>query len=157
MAGLLTGAASFVTITGSVVAAWQARAGRDNRLSMAISILLPALLLFFVFRDLPDLTQVATLVIVLNAVSGIFPGLAFAMLPRVAATDAEMAAANGLFTQFGASGSLIGPPLLASCAAWWGWSGAAAAGALASAVCFVLIMQATTAAAPRRDLAEFRP
>ncbi|WP_329662578.1 CynX/NimT family MFS transporter [Geminicoccus sp.] len=156
-AGLVTGIASFVTVLGSFVAAWQAHARRGQRLSMVVAIILPAAMLFLVFQDAPVPAVAATAAIVLNAISGIFPGLAFAMLPQVARTDRELASANGLFTQFGAAGSLLGPPLFAACAGSFGWWAAAACGAVASIGCLVLMMSVTkVGAAPSAscDLAE---
>ncbi|WP_343529017.1 hypothetical protein [Sphingomonas sp.] len=50
----------------------------------------------------------------------------FARLPILAAAesphDPRIASANGLLTQFGASGALIGPPLGGLIADEWGWT-----------------------------------
>jgi MFS transporter, CP family, cyanate transporter len=112
-----------------------------------------------VFQDRPGLATAATAAIVLNGISGIFPGLAFAMLPRAAGSAAGMATANGLLTQFGAGGSLVGPPIFAGCVLLWGWPGAALAGAAASFGCLVLVLLAerSAAAPPTLVLHEERP
>ncbi|TWB17349.1 MFS transporter [Nitrospirillum bahiense] len=148
-AGFITGVASFATVAGSVVAGWwnHRNHGRDlargpSFALMALSIVLPALLLFLVFGPAPDLTTAAIVVIALNALSGVYPGLAFAMLPAVAGSDRGLPAANGLLTQFGASGSLIGPPLFAAFAGHWGWTSAAACGLAASLLCLALMRAA---------------
>lgn len=47
----------------------------------------------------------------LNTFSGVYSGLAFALLPVLAQSDGEMAVANGLTLQLGATGSLLGSPL----------------------------------------------
>ncbi|MDE1149445.1 MAG: MFS transporter [Azospirillaceae bacterium] len=154
-AGLVTGIASFATVAGSVVAGWwnHRNHGRDLARStsfalMALSIVLPAALLFLVFTPGPDLATAAGVVIGLNALSGVYPGLAFAMLPAVAGSDRGLPAANGLLTQFGASGSLIGPPLFAACAGHWGWPSAAACGLTASLLCLALMRAAGVSSPP---------
>jgi CP family cyanate transporter-like MFS transporter len=159
LAGLITGIASFVTLLGSVAAAWHSRRPNPARLLLAVSILLPAAMLFLVFREQPALALASAAAVLLNGISGIFPGLAFAMLPRVAGSDAGMSSANGLLTQFGASGSLLGPPVSAACVTLWGWPGAAIAGALASLLCWALMLVAERPVLPRpaRLLTEERP
>ncbi len=61
------------------------------------------------------------------AISGIVPALMFARLPRLAGArtpdDPRVATANGLITQFGAGGALIGPPLAGMAVSIWGWPG----------------------------------
>lgn len=145
-AGLIGGLAAFIAVLGVVAAAWLRHRAPESRGWMNVSIVLPALLLFAVFVDAPVLWQVTTLMLVLNAISGLYPGLAFALLPSLAQSDTEMAAANGLILQFGAAGSLAGPPLLAACVERWGWSGAALAAALVSILCLVLMQGARVSA-----------
>jgi MFS family permease len=99
-------------------------------------------MLFAVFADGASVWRVALLMLVLNTVSGIYAGLAFALLPALARSDNDMAMANGLTLQFGATGSLLGPPVFAACVERWGWSGAAVAGALVSTACLVLMQWA---------------
>jgi CP family cyanate transporter-like MFS transporter len=116
-----------------------ARRGGDFGIWIMVAIVVPAAMLFAVFTDGVGVGRVVVLMLVLNTVSGIYAGLAFALLPALARSDNEMAVANGLTLQFGATGSLLGPPLFAACADRWGWSGAAIAGALVSAACLVLM------------------
>lgn len=142
MAGLLTGAASLATVAGSAAAAWWAHRGGRGPALLAMAVVLPALLLFLVFRENATLAWAAGLAILLNAVSGIVPAIAFAMLPAASGGERNLPAANGLFTQFGAGGSLVGPPLMAACVAPFGWPGAAVLGAAASAGCLVLLLMA---------------
>ncbi|GIL37965.1 CynX/NimT family MFS transporter [Roseiterribacter gracilis] len=139
LAGLGTGIASLATLGGALVAAWHNHRPRDATWMLTVSLLLPAALLFAVFRDHPDYLSVVIAAIVLNAVSGILPGLAFAMQPRVAGDN--MAIANGLFTQFGAGGSLLGPPVMAACVGAGGWIGAAICGAVFSAISLALLLR----------------
>ncbi|WP_159715353.1 MFS transporter [Geminicoccus flavidas] len=149
LAGVVTGLASFATLAGSIVAAWHRRRQRSGTGPLLmLALLLPAALLFLLFRPEPGLAAAATVAILLNAISGIFPGLAFALLPKVAGREG-LIGASGLLTQFGASGSLLGPPVYALLAAWWGWQGAALAGSLASLVCLLLMRAALRPAASR--------
>lgn len=66
--------------------------------------------------------------IIIGAVvlSGIVSPLMFARLPILAGAegphDPRIAAANGLITQFGAGGALVGPPLGGFIADVWGWA-----------------------------------
>lgn len=139
-AGALTGLASFATVAGSAVAAWLAHRRADVRWPIAVSVIVPALLLFGVFRQVPQLAPVAAVAVALNAISGVLPAIAFSLLPRAAGTPSAIPAANGLITQFGASGSLVGPPLMAWCVAHGGWPAAAWCGALLSTACLVLML-----------------
>lgn len=141
-AGRWTAFASLATIAGSATAAWLMRAGVSLRLPMLVSLILPAALLFPVFVDKPDATQVGWLAVLLNAVSGIYPSLAFAWLPQMAGGMQRLARANGLFSQFGASGSLLGPPLLAACVDRFGWPAAAWCGVLVTVPCVWLALKA---------------
>jgi MFS family permease len=142
LAGLGTGIASLATLAGALVAAWHNHRPRDAARMLATSLLVPAVLLFAVFREHPDFVQVVLAAIVLNAVSGILPGLAFALLPRVAGDN--MAIANGLFTQFGAGGSLLGPPVMAACVGQVGWIGASICGAVFSVLSLLLLLRAAS-------------
>lgn len=142
LAGTIGGLAAFISVLGVAMAAWLRHHGSESRVWSALAIAVPAILLFGVFSDGAGLLQATALVMLLNAVSGIYAGLAFALLPSLAASDNEMAVANGLTLQFGAAGSLIGPTLFAACVERWGWSGAAMAGALASFLCLLLMQRA---------------
>jgi len=142
LAGLVGGVAAFISVLGVLIAAWLRHRGGDFGIWIMVAIVVPAAMLFAVFTDGVGVGRVVVLMLVLNTISGIYAGLAFALLPALARSDNEMAVANGLTLQFGATGSLLGPPLFAACAERWGWSGAAIAGALVSAACLVLMQWA---------------
>lgn len=139
-AGLITGAAAFASVLGGLAAAWWMRRDRPLGGFTAVGIVVPALLLFAVFTPSggtwlwPALA--ATL---LNAISGAVPAVVFARLPDTVGPGGDMATANGLLAQGGASGSLLGPPLLAAAASHLGWPAAAGAGLVASALCLLLL------------------
>ena len=142
VAGLIGGVAAFIAVLGVALAAWLRHRGAGTGVWMTLAIVLPALLLFGVFSDEAGIVQVTALMLVLNTISGVYCGLAFALLPVLAQSDGEMAVANGLTLQLGATGSLLGPPLFAACVEQWGWSGAATAGAVLSALCLLLMQGA---------------
>ncbi|MEO7937583.1 MAG: hypothetical protein ABIR55_03085, partial [Burkholderiaceae bacterium] len=140
LAGFIGGMAAFISVVGVLVAAWLRQRGGSHTGWIVAAIVLPAGLLFAVFADGAGILRVTVLMLLLNAISGIYAGLAFALLPTLARSDQEMAVANGLTLQFGATGSLLGPPMFAACVERWGWTGAAVAGALVSTVCLLLMM-----------------
>ncbi len=124
-----TAVASVSAVLGSVAAAVLARRHVAPLVPMAVSTVLPGLMLFGVFVDPPAVLPVALLATALNALAGVYFSLAFAWLPAVAGGPAGMVRANGLIAQFGAGGALAGPPLMAACVERWGWPAAAVAGA----------------------------
>jgi MFS family permease len=139
-AGLVTGTAAFSSVLGGIFAAWWMRGGRPIAGLAVPAIVLPALLLFAVFTpwEAPWVWP-ALAATLLNAISGAVPAVVFARLPEVVGPGGDMATANGLLAQGGASGSLLGPPLLAAAATHWGWPAAAAAGFVASALCLLAL------------------
>lgn len=142
MAALVTALASLATLIGTGLAARLLHRGLRGSGAVirlgGIGLVLSALLALIVFRQVGDGT-VALLVsgsaaVLLMICSGIAPPLVFARLPALAGASAadspQIAAANGLLTQFGAGGALIGPPLGGLVVGWWGWTGLGAAIAL---------------------------
>ena len=99
--------------------------------AMAVSLGLSGLLFLAALRDGGQAPQQALLAIAVNAASGVFPSLVFALLPLAARAPERLARASGRLTQFGASGALLGPPLMGAVVERWGWS---AAGGLALAL-----------------------
>jgi len=124
-AGQWTGLAALSAVAGSAVAALLLRHGAALRVPTMLSLGLPALLLFGVFTPAPQPGWAVALVVGLNMLGGVFASLAFALLPRVAGGAGQMVKVNGLLAQCGASGSLLGPPLMAACVQAGGWRAAA--------------------------------
>jgi MFS family permease len=161
LAGAATGIASATTMLGSAAASMALR--RSSRWAlrlMLVGLLVPALLLFAVFpplaaRGLVGASGVALLAVVWNAVSGMPPAVVFAWLPDLAERSgggaSHMAAANGVLAQFGAAGSLIGPPLLGFVASQWGWASIALAATVFSALsCGLTVLAERRPAVPVR-------
>lgn len=134
IAGVITGLTSAATIAGSFAAARLIGSNADAKRPLAliaIGLGLPAVLFFPAFPSTGVAahlsgTTVAAAVLVANAVSGLVAAVAFARLPmllrRSGVPLSLVTASNGVFAQFGASGSLIGPPLIGYVASGWGWS-----------------------------------
>jgi len=134
-AGGWTAAAALANVPASAIGAWLLK--RRGALSpaiavaMAVSLGLSGLLFLAALRDGGQAPQQALLAIAVNAASGVFPSLVFALLPLAARAPERLALASGRLTQFGASGALLGPPLMGAVVERWGWS---AAGGLALAL-----------------------
>lgn len=135
-AGLVTGAASASTVIGSFLAAWWIRHADANTARTGLRIIfagliIPAILCVALFTPpgrlaLLDAWSISLLAIAINAASGLLPAIVFARLPDLVAradvSNADgIATANGLLAQFGAAGSLIGPPLFAMIAQMANW------------------------------------
>lgn len=142
-AGAWTAAASLSAVPGSALAAWLMRGGRLPRLALLLALGLPAPLLFGVFQPTPALAMALALAILINLLGGLFAGLAFALLPVVAGSAGQMVRANGMLAQCGASGSLLGPPLMAACVQGAGWIGAAWLGLAVTALALPLAWRAS--------------
>lgn len=141
-AGQWTGVASLSAVAGSAVAAWLLKHGHPLRGAVTVSLAVPALLLFGVFTTAPHPLVAVALAIALNMLGGVFASLTFALLPRVAGAPSQMVKVNGLIAQCGASGSLLGPPLMAACVQAGGWRAAAWLGLGCAAVAVPLAWRA---------------
>jgi MFS family permease len=144
-----TGLAALATIIGSAAAAWLLRQRRSLVAPVVISLIAPALVAFAVFPPAGTSTVAAVFAVALNALSGVFASLAFAQAPVAAGGVHRMAQVNGLIAQFGASGSLLGPPLMAAAVERWGWGAAAACGLLVSLLAVPLALKAFRASPTR--------
>ncbi|OWQ84733.1 hypothetical protein CDN99_23665 [Roseateles aquatilis] len=152
-AGSWTAIAALANVPASAVGAWLLR--RHGALSptiavgMTLSLLLSGLLFLAVMRDGGAATMQAPLAVAINAASGVFPCLVFALLPLAAGTPERLALASGRLTQFGASGALIGPPLVGAVVERWGWSAAGGLCLVLSALAVPLALLAWRRLAPR--------
>ena len=85
-----------------------------------------ALLVPLALNHTDDLSTTGILIVSAVLLSGLVSPLMFARLPILAGAesphDPRIASANGLLTQFGAGGALIGPPLGGLIADRWGWT-----------------------------------
>ena len=145
-AGQWTGLASLAAVGGSVLMLALTRQGVGARGLALGALALPAMLVWGVFLPSPQAGAAIALAVAINVLGGVFAGLAFAALPRVCRHPAQLVRANGLITQCGASGSLLGPPLMAAGVTAWGWPGAALVGTAVSVLALPLAWRAWRAA-----------
>lgn len=147
-AGRWTALASVSAVAGSAAAAWLWRQGHRLRGPVMVSLGLPPLLLFGVFAPAPPAAVAIALAVLLSMAGGVFASLAFAVLPRLAPAPGDLVRANGRLAQCGASGSLLGPPLMAACVQAGGWRAAAVLGLLVSLAALPLAWRALAVPVP---------
>jgi MFS transporter, CP family, cyanate transporter len=123
-AGGWTALAALANVPAGVIAA---RLMRHNALvsrALVLCLLATGALFPLVYQLGAPPFRLAVMAIAVNLVSGVFASLVFALLPRVAASPDRLSLASGRLTQFGASGALLGPPLIGSVVERWGWQAA---------------------------------
>lgn len=154
-AGLIAGVASLSALPGTMFAIVTLRGTRLSRSRLVLvatpALIATALVSALAFRPGLNLATSGALALLAIMLSGLVAPLVFARLPDQAGAqhphDPRIATANGLLTQFGAGGALIGPPLGGLIARTWGWEVLGfAIGAMA------LAMLATTALAERATI-----
>jgi CP family cyanate transporter-like MFS transporter len=152
LASLATGIASLAALPGSAVAvgviAGTCNGARRPIIALILAMLATAMISPFTFdvfspsSSLP-ITALAGGII---AFSGVASSIVFARLPIFAGSrsgdDPRVAATNGLVTQFGAAGALVGPPLGAIVVQTWNWSGLGVSIALLSVATLALVLLA---------------
>lgn len=131
-AALVAALASLAALPAMLVAVVLMRKGDLPKSAMmrvaAIALVASAPFIYLLYCGGDDILFFRGLWAVLAvAVSGVVPPLIFARLPTLAGArtpeDSRIATANGLITQFGAGGALIGPPMGGMAVAAWGWPG----------------------------------
>lgn len=135
LAGFATGIVALGSVPGAAVAIALARRGwLDGKRTIAIvavTLLAAAAAAPRVFAagSAPNaiLWTSAAWALWISFSSGIASPIIFGRLPLLAgarsATDSKIALANGLITQFGAGGALLGPPIGGLVVIEWGWGG----------------------------------
>jgi len=135
LAGFATGVVALGSVPGAAVAIALARLGwLDGKRPVAII----AVTLLAAAAAAPQVFAVesspnaifwtsAAWALWISFTSGIASPIIFGRLPLLAgarsATDPRIALANGLITQFGAGGALLGPPIGGLVVMAWGWGG----------------------------------
>ncbi len=156
-AATVTGIASATTLGGAVVAGLVLKRGHVSWrwAAMTAGLLIPAALSFLVFNGGTAL-KTGGVAIMMIAISGVPSSIVFARLPYMFGRNGQppnMAAVNGVLTQFGAGGSLIGAPLLAFIVGHAGWGTVAIAILAGLSASLVLSVWAETVAARNRAAA----
>lgn len=129
-AGLIASLASLCALPASGLAILMLRQGglpATRLLTIATPALAgTALLAPLGFHRSLGLPATGILLVAAIMLSGLVPPLMFGRLPMLAGADSphdpRIATANGLLTQFGAGGALIGPPLGGLIVEGWGWA-----------------------------------
>lgn len=130
-AGLVTSIASMSTLPGCILAVALTRRGPLRPMTTVLisagMLIVTAVVVPAVFHAaLARIGLISASAIAALMISGLVPPLIFARLPMLAgardAGDPRIAIANGLLTQFGAGGALLGPPVGALLVDRWGWS-----------------------------------
>jgi hypothetical protein len=148
-ASLIAGGVSLAAVPGTAIAL-RATHGGDARprriLLVAVASLLLAALSAPLVYSLGDLASSGGLAALTVMLSGTARTLLFTRVPvlsgAVEAADPRIAAANGLLTQFGAAGALMGPPMGALAVECFGWNGL---GLLISLLMLALLVLLVTA------------
>ncbi|MCJ2181778.1 MFS transporter [Novosphingobium sp. 1949] len=146
-AGLVASLASLSALPASGIAMALIRKGPMS-LTRLFAICGPSLVLTaglapLVFAGPSGLVATSVVVVLAVLLSGLVSPLVFARLPLLAGArsphDPRIAAANGLITQFGAGGALVGPPLAGLVVRHWGWGALGLTIAALALVMLVLI------------------
>ena len=149
-AAVVAGIASLAVLPGAAAAMWLMREGdlgmRRTLFFSTVALFPTVPLVLLLYGDAnADLLRIGSISVLAVAVSGLVPPLVFARLPLLAgalsADDPRIATANGLVTQFGAGGALIGPPIGGAIVSIWGWEGLG----VAASVLVVAILVAVVA------------
>ena len=131
-ASVATGLASIAALPGATVAILflrGARTGSRRPMAALVSTLLATMAFgpgTFAVASGSSLRLTTAFAVVVIALSAVASSIVFARLPTLSGarsgTDSRIAAANGLVTQFGAAGALVGPPLGALVVETWDWA-----------------------------------
>lgn len=123
-AGIWTALAALANVPAGVIAARLMRHDAWVQRALVACLLATGALFPWVYQLGAPPLRLVVMAIGVNLVSGVFASLVFALLPRVAGSPERLSLASGRLTQFGASGALIGPPLIGSVVQAWGWQAA---------------------------------
>lgn len=123
-AGTWTAVAALANVPASFIGAWLMRRGGSLVWPIAVSLGVSGLMYGVTYHADVAAAPKAAAAVVVNLFSGVFATLVFALLPRVAGDASRLSLASGRLTQFGASGALIGPPLVGAVVEHLGWPAA---------------------------------
>jgi len=123
-AGTWTALAALANVPAGVIGARLMRHDGLVRRALVLSLLVTGALFPLVYQLGAPPLRLSVMAIAVNLASGIFASLVFALLPRAAGSPERLSLASGRLTQFGASGALIGPPLMGGVVEHGGWQAA---------------------------------
>jgi MFS family permease len=161
-AALVAALASLSALPATAAAMLLMRGGamtaRRSKVVSTVALLATVPLILTLYRlDGMGLGLRAVVAIAAVTASGLVPPIMFARLPvQAGATtpdDPRIATANGLITQFGAGGALVGPPLGGLIVAQWGWQAVGTGAACVLLAMLVMIVLAEGLAGRREGSA----
>lgn len=120
-AGTWTAIAALANVPASTVAAGLMKRRAIVPHALVLSLLVTAALFPFAYQLGAAPGRLAMVALLVNFVSGVFGSLVFALLPTAAGSADRLSLASGRLTQFGASGALLGPPLIGFIVERWSW------------------------------------
>lgn len=141
-AGTWTALAALANVPAGVIGARLMRHEALVGRALVLCLLATGALFPLVYQLGASPLRLVVMAILVNLVSGVFASLVFALLPRVAGSAERLSLASGRLTQFGASGALLGPPLIGSVVEHWGWQAAGWASLGLSIVAAGLVLRA---------------
>jgi len=121
-AGLAVAVASLANVPGGLAAGRLVARGASPSATVAAALAASALMMPAIYAEGIGVALAVVAASVANVTLGLVPAVVFARMPVIA--DGATAFGNGLLAQFGASGSLIGPPLVAAAVGRFGWAAA---------------------------------
>lgn len=123
-AGSWTAAAALANVPASALAAWLMRRQGTIAWVLVLPLLVSGLLFPWAYQVGTGLLPQAVVAVLINLISGVFASLVFALLPHFATDERQLSLASGRLTQCGASGALLGPPLMGALVEHGGWTAA---------------------------------
>ncbi len=144
LATWFTSGVAIATLGGAAVVAFSRKSLAWLTGLLFAGLILPALIAIAVFASIfGDAHGVAfVLFCTVGMLWGIVPALVFGCLPAFIKQETDAVATSGRIAQFGAAGSLIGPPFIGVLSSNWGWNAGALSTLAFSTVAFCCLWSA---------------
>jgi predicted MFS family arabinose efflux permease len=121
-AGLISAGTVLANGAGNLAAGFFLRLGTPLWIILVAGYAASGVLAFGIFNDATPVAAVAILASFSLAITGLIPASIFAAAPSISTTPALLGITLGLTTQFGISGQLFGPTVLAAFVERYDWS-----------------------------------
>ncbi|BAU81174.1 hypothetical protein SLA_0219 [Streptomyces laurentii] len=137
-AGATAGFISLVSVGGGFLIGWLMHRKQDVR-PVALGSFLVVIAAWVAFRAGVGTVLFIAGAATISGLNGVMVGLILASVPRLAAESGDLGLANGIVTQGGSLGSLLGPPLFNAGVEHWGWHAVGWFSTAGMAVCWLLM------------------
>ncbi|WP_055494240.1 CynX/NimT family MFS transporter [Streptomyces sp. TP-A0356] len=137
-AGATAGLISLVSVGGGLLIGWLLHRNPDRRPVLLCS-LLAVVAAWTAFRPGGPAALFLAGATVISAINGILVGMILALVPRLVDDPGEIGLANGIVTQGGSLGSLLGPPLFNLGVEDWDWTAVGWLTTVGMAVCWLFL------------------